>query len=266
MKLKESGIKIKPENKGKFTEYCGGKVTQECIDKGKNSSSEKIRKRATFAENSRKWKHQSGGILSKIINSQKPLNKDKYPYAFEPVNNQKTNIPHCAEYQNGILRNCGFKVYGPAWNLQGVKPIFSGYNPDLKPEEYDKKSVEKYNKNAADNLYKNFKSSSLDTTKLYITNMYYKGSPYQKEAFETGRDDLAGTHTGYLRWKNTTPKKKGLWEVTHNIHGDVHVQPFLSIQGSKNKWGATAIYEPKRKTSIDKIREVVAKWKYGGKI
>lgn len=48
-------IKIKKQNKGKFTEYCGGRVTDECIQKGKNSSDPKIRKRATFAANVRKW-------------------------------------------------------------------------------------------------------------------------------------------------------------------------------------------------------------------
>lgn len=51
----KSGIKIKKENRGKFTSYCGGKVTNECIQRGKNSSSATIRKRATFAANARKW-------------------------------------------------------------------------------------------------------------------------------------------------------------------------------------------------------------------
>lgn len=56
-KYKKGGqIKIKPENKGKFTEYCGGNVTQKCIAKGKNSPDPKIRKRATFAANVRRWK------------------------------------------------------------------------------------------------------------------------------------------------------------------------------------------------------------------
>lgn len=50
-------IHIKKENKGKFTEYCNGKVTQECINRGKHSSSATIRKRATFAQNARKWSH-----------------------------------------------------------------------------------------------------------------------------------------------------------------------------------------------------------------
>lgn len=58
-----SGIHIKKANRGKFTDYCGGKVTSACIAKGKASSSPTIRKRATFAANARKWKHQNGGKI-----------------------------------------------------------------------------------------------------------------------------------------------------------------------------------------------------------
>lgn len=60
-----SGIHIKKKNRGKFTEYCGGKVTDECIRRGKNSKDPKIRKRATFAANSRKWKHEDGSKIHK---------------------------------------------------------------------------------------------------------------------------------------------------------------------------------------------------------
>lgn len=69
---KGGNIHIKKKNRGKFTEYCGGKVTEECIDKGKKSSDSKIRKRATFAANARKWKHENGGIL-KYQNPAEPL-------------------------------------------------------------------------------------------------------------------------------------------------------------------------------------------------
>lgn len=48
-------IHIKKKNRGKFTEYCGGKVTNECIARGKASSNPAIRKRATFAANARRW-------------------------------------------------------------------------------------------------------------------------------------------------------------------------------------------------------------------
>lgn len=54
---KGNKIRIKKKNRGKFTEYCGGKVTNECIKRGKNSPNPTIRKRATFAANARKWKH-----------------------------------------------------------------------------------------------------------------------------------------------------------------------------------------------------------------
>lgn len=57
-------IYIKPKNRGKFTKYCGGKVTSECIARGKKSSDPAVRKRATFAANARKWHHADGGFLS----------------------------------------------------------------------------------------------------------------------------------------------------------------------------------------------------------
>lgn len=50
-------IHIKEKNKGSFTRYCGGNVTEECIRKGKASPNPAIRKKANFASNSRKWKH-----------------------------------------------------------------------------------------------------------------------------------------------------------------------------------------------------------------
>ena len=60
----KSGIHIKKANRGKFTEYCGGKVTNECIQRGKHSSNPKIRRRATFAANARRWKHSQGGVIT----------------------------------------------------------------------------------------------------------------------------------------------------------------------------------------------------------
>lgn len=64
---KGSGIHIKKENKGKFTDYCGGKVTDECINRAKKSKNPILRKRATFAENARAWKHQDGGVVRKRL-------------------------------------------------------------------------------------------------------------------------------------------------------------------------------------------------------
>ena len=52
-----SGIHIKKKNRGKFTDYCGGKVTDSCIRRAKASGNPTLVKRATFAANARKWKH-----------------------------------------------------------------------------------------------------------------------------------------------------------------------------------------------------------------
>ena len=51
---KKGGIHIKESQKGSFTKYCNGKVTNECIARGKRSPDPKIRRKAVFADNSRK--------------------------------------------------------------------------------------------------------------------------------------------------------------------------------------------------------------------
>lgn len=105
---KGNKIHIKKENEGKFTAYCNGKVTNACIQKGKNSSDPKIRKRATFAANARTWnhvqKHQLGGLvklarplLRKVLSASKSVpehyfdfNKNFYfAHATHPSNLQK---------------------------------------------------------------------------------------------------------------------------------------------------------------------------------
>lgn len=57
----KSPIKIKPENKGKFTEYCKNKghqsVTTECIDEGLASKATSVNKMAQFAKNAKEFKH-----------------------------------------------------------------------------------------------------------------------------------------------------------------------------------------------------------------
>ena len=61
-----SGIHIKKKNRGKFTSYCGGKVTDECIRRAKSSGNPTLVKRATFADNARHFKHRLGGTLNKL--------------------------------------------------------------------------------------------------------------------------------------------------------------------------------------------------------
>lgn len=61
---KGGGIHIRPENRGKFnaTKARTGKTTEELT----HSKNPLTRKRAIFAQNARKWKHQNGGQLTTI--------------------------------------------------------------------------------------------------------------------------------------------------------------------------------------------------------
>ena len=70
-KMGGSGIHIKPENKGKFTatKKATGKTTEELT----HSKNPVTKKRAIFAQNAAKWKHEDG---SKGVKSFPDLNKD----------------------------------------------------------------------------------------------------------------------------------------------------------------------------------------------
>ena len=63
----KSDIHIKNKNRGKFTSYCGGQVTGDCIAKAKASGNPTLIKRAVFAQNARKWKHRQGGLINLLI-------------------------------------------------------------------------------------------------------------------------------------------------------------------------------------------------------
>ena len=58
MATKKVTIKIKPENRGEFTRYCGGNVTDKCIQRGLDEGGARA-KQANFARNARKWNKRS---------------------------------------------------------------------------------------------------------------------------------------------------------------------------------------------------------------
>lgn len=82
---KGSKIHIKESQKGSFTKYCNGKVTNECIQRGKNSPDPRIRKKATFAANARTWKHQYGGnVENSYVPSKEIVDYIKSTERFSP--------------------------------------------------------------------------------------------------------------------------------------------------------------------------------------
>ena len=65
--MKSGGIHIKEENKGKFTESAkraGKSVQEHATDVLNNPNATRLQKRrAQFAKNAKKWKHEDGGVL-----------------------------------------------------------------------------------------------------------------------------------------------------------------------------------------------------------
>lgn len=167
-------------------------------------------------------------------------------------NYDKTDKEECAEFSNNDLRKLGHLIYGNAWNLQNADLLYSGYNNNVRPRKWNLKDVEKYNADASDNFYKNFDSRTLDKEKQYAVNMYYKGSPSQETAYNDGRDGIAGTHTGYIQYNDDLNR----WDLIHNIHRTVHVDPFTETQGSGKQYGVTAIFEPRKNTFINRVKDI----------
>lgn len=98
-------IHIKKQNRGKFTEYCGGNVTDACIQRGKNSSDPKIRKRATFAANARTWKHQLGGVIKAI----KLVPKGEYLKVLQGfIGRTKISPKNMLDFRRGINKDDRF--------------------------------------------------------------------------------------------------------------------------------------------------------------
>ena len=150
-------IHIKKENRGKFTDYCGGKVTNACIQKGKNSPDPKIRKRATFAANARTWKHQLGGVIKflqkispKLVSKTKgrlltsyfkPVKDFKTPYIFPGQLGWSPAETRIVWYRtnNPIIQESYYKPFREAWSTRKVKgnkatSYFFKQQPDQKFE------------------------------------------------------------------------------------------------------------------------------------
>jgi len=118
--------------------------------------------------------------------------------------------------------------------------VYSGYEgTTYDPNNFSNQASDLRNFKAADRLLKEFDSNTLDKNKTYMVNMFYKGSNARQQAWEEALNGTTGTHTGNLYWNPTTKR----WHVSHNIHGVVHDDDFIKIQGSKGKYGVTAIAE-----------------------
>ena len=122
---KGSGIHIKKENRGKFTETKKrtGKTTEELT----HSKNPLTRKRAIFAQNAKKWKHEDGGEVHKPNGHRSILDngwfktkdlKKNHPLTYQQGGNFTTRVladtiwefPNQVKYGNGNYNNVNNKL------------------------------------------------------------------------------------------------------------------------------------------------------------
>lgn len=170
---KGGSIHIKKENEGKFTDYCGGDVTSSCIAKGKNSSDPRIRKRATFADNARKWNHKKGGSVHNPFHTVSVLDGTK--------NVDRTTLK-LKRYQQGGNMNKLFADYEPVkyedikyWQnsnpLSTVNSVSLPDSPKYSPVREDEQVSTPENEITI--TYKDYEKPSQQTQRPVMKN--YKG-------------------------------------------------------------------------------------------
>lgn len=122
---KGSGIHIKKENRGKFTETKKrtGKTTEELT----HSKNPLTRKRAIFAQNAKKWKHEDGGEIHKLNGHRSILDngwfktkdlKKNHPLTYQQGGSFTTGalantiweFPNQVKYGNGNYNNVNNKL------------------------------------------------------------------------------------------------------------------------------------------------------------
>ena len=137
-----SGIHIKKKNRGKFTKYCHGKVTDECIRRAKASGNPTLVKRATFAQNARRWKHRNGGKAFVEGVNVLDSNPKAYKYVKKKYKMHQQGGNLVINYIKAIENPNRVGWNGKAWqapNLKGYDINQRGYGIDINPTQSAKK-------------------------------------------------------------------------------------------------------------------------------
>lgn len=137
---KGSGIHIKKENRGKFTatKKRTGKTTEELT----HSKNPLTRKRAIFAQNAKKWKHEDGGEVHKPNGHRSILDngwfktkdlKKNHPLTYQQGGSFTTGALADAIYDNGSEQKYGNGNYNNVNNklLSQLTPNSKGHYNDI---------------------------------------------------------------------------------------------------------------------------------------
>ena len=203
----KTGIKIKKSHSGLFTEYCDGEVTQDCIDKAKNSGNPTLKKRGIFAENVRSWKHAKGGQLI-------PKHKTGYFLDYDP------NNPYHV-HSNGEK----IAITPEQYEKHKDEPYFANIRNQVEEHqaaypgpEYKEVLNPEYRK-----VYANVRAASNQHFKEHSLNgqIYREYSDIPEEYFRNGLDGVVTDNEGNLyRPMNAADAGRGITPVFTNKERD----------------------------------------------
>lgn len=184
-----------------FTKYCGGKVTQECIDRAKKSNNPTLVKRATFAENMRKIKkYDEGGSVFKAIEVLDGV-----------LNNRQV------DNFNKILSN---KIVS---QLSDENPILDKYNKiknKLSQKDLSKNDVDDYIK-LVENIYGKVRDSltneererlgsQIDAIKTVFSNDFFDESGKYVGDYKVGDQLLKQVNEHFVKFGDNPDIMKGI--------------------------------------------------------
>ena len=241
------GIHIKKANRGKFTEYCGGKVTSECIARGKRSPSPAVRKRATFAANARKWKHAFGGdLLTHGANFDTGVTivgnggtHEENPYEGVPMGVDNEGTPNLVEQGEVIFNDYVFsnrlnvpKDVRKRYKLRGAKPITFADAAVQMSKESEERPNDPISQNGLKALMSNLAYEQEVLKQETQSNQYARGGKINKFDGKSMPSQRLNTYKNYKQLgKDTdfyTPEYLQFWDYMGNPDNIEEANAWLS--------------------------------------
>lgn len=233
---KGNKIHIKKKNVGSFTKYCDGKVTEDCIKKGKNSKDPKIRKKAVFAQNARVWKHEDGGLFA----------YNEYPYENNLENNLELNSENDLENESGLyydspentINNKDVNTINPNYVFKNNTRDFNKFVSVLYPI---------YKKAFDDNKFTNYDSIKYLILQDGLESQYgtkshgnynLGGIKWFKGPHSNYNKILGGDNNYYIDFNNLSDYVNYKVKLLNNEFGAINaksINQFVDILGGNNK-------------------------------
>ena len=258
-----SGIHIKKANKGKFTDYCGGKVTSECIARGKKSPSATIRKRATFAANARTWKHQTGGRV--FFNA-----KEVYPFGspiIDPRKEESEEIKEKTTEESTTSQSNTNWIEQMISSLTSSKPTVSSASQTTETTHPQQTSSAQSQQSTSKTGPRGYRNNN--PLNIRISNNPWQGkiSDNTDGSFEQFVDMAHGYRAGFInmrtqinRGNNTIRKLINIWAPASDSNNPENYAKFVS---STSGIPIDAVIDPNDAASMQKIVSAMARMENG---